>query len=112
MEQVSESEKAYREGEWGVKYLFRGPRIEWGVIRLKPGQQLGGHYHEQVEETFWVLEGEAVLEIDGEPHHLAAGEAVRLDATERHAIANQSTAPLKMAFIKSPYLPKDKVLYG
>ena len=112
MDKVSESEKAYREGTWGVKYLFRGPRIEWGVIRLEPGQHLDGHYHQQVEETFWVIEGQAVLHVDGEPHALAAGEALRLEAERRHSISNESDQPMRLAFIKCPYLPEDKVLYG
>jgi quercetin dioxygenase-like cupin family protein len=110
MERISESQKEYRDGDWGVKYLIRGPSIEWGVIRLKPGQNLDGHYHEQVEETFWLLEGSAILSVDGEPHHLVAGDAVRLEAKRRHSISNESDQPMKMAFIKCPYLPKDKVL--
>ena len=28
----------YRGGTSGVKYLMRGPSIDWGVILLKPGE--------------------------------------------------------------------------
>ena len=109
MEKVRESEKEYRNGDWGVKYLMRGPKIDWGVILLKPGQRMGGHYHDKVEETFYVLEGEATFYVDDKPHYLAAGDAVRLQAPERHDVFNESNQPLKMVFIKCPYLPKDKV---
>ena len=54
MELVREEDKAYRFGDWGIKYLFRGPRIDWGVFYLKPGTNLGAHYHNQVEETFFI----------------------------------------------------------
>ena len=41
MERVNEHEKTYRNGQSGVKYLFRGPCIDWGLIRFAPGEQLG-----------------------------------------------------------------------
>ena len=110
MERVRESEKEFRGGDSGVKYLFRGPRIDWGVIKLLPGQLLGAHYHKEVEETFYVLEGEATFLVDDVEHKLVAGDAVRLEAPERHEVFNHSDQTVKMAFIKCPYLPKDKVV--
>ena len=109
MELVKESEREYRGGDSGVKYLFRGPNIDWGVILLLTGQSLGGHYHHQVEETFYILEGQASVDVDGTKHELEAGDAIRLKAPECHDIINKSDQPLKMVFIKSPYLPTDKV---
>ncbi len=109
MERVSEKDLAYRDGNSGVKYLFRGPKIDWGVILLLPGQTLSPHYHEQVEETFYILEGQADFTVDGATQTLQAGEAVRLEPTEKHAVVNSGSEPVKMVFIKSPYLPKDKV---
>lgn len=109
MEKVKESEREYRGGEHGVKYLFRGPKIDWGVILLLPGQRLGAHYHHEVEETFYVLEGEASFYVDDVKHPLVAGDAIRLEAPECHDVLNESDQPLKMVFIKCPYLPKDKV---
>jgi quercetin dioxygenase-like cupin family protein len=110
LEKVKESEREYRGGDSGVKYLFRGPRVDWGVILLRPGQGLDGHYHTEVEETFYVLEGEATLYVDNEPHHFRAGDAARLEAPERHRLINNGQQSLKMVFIKCPYLPQDKVL--
>ena len=109
MEKVKESEKEYRGGDHGVKYLFRGPKIDWGVILLLPGQCLGAHYHHEVEETFYVLEGQASFYVDDVKHPLVAGDAIRLEAPECHDVLNESDQPLKMVFIKCPYLPKDKV---
>jgi len=35
MEKVNENEKEYRKGnKSGPKYLMRGPKLEWGIIRL------------------------------------------------------------------------------
>ena len=109
MKKQSESELTYRDGDSGVKYIFRGPKIDWGVILMLPGQALGGHYHEEVEETFYVAQGEGVFIIDGETHPAREGDAFRMDPRDRHDILNNTQAPLKLIFIKCPYLPQDKV---
>ncbi len=109
MEKVNEAQQAFRAGASGVKYLFRGPQIDWGVILLEPGQRLGAHYHEQVEETFYLLSGQATLVTGGREVPLAPGDAVRLPAPEDHDLRNGGAEPAKLVFIKSPYLPKDKV---
>lgn len=112
MEKVNESQMAFRGGASGVKYLFRGPQIDWGVILLLPGERLGAHYHEQVEETFYLLSGHATLLADGQAVPLVPGDVVRLPAPEQHDLRNDGTEPARLVFIKSPYLPKDKIDVG
>ena len=41
MERVNANELEFRNGESGPKYLFRGPRVDWGLIRFLPGETLG-----------------------------------------------------------------------
>jgi mannose-6-phosphate isomerase-like protein (cupin superfamily) len=109
MQKVSEHELAYRNGDSGVKYLIRGPRIDWGVMLLLPGQTLGGHYHREVEETFYIVEGMGTMVVNGEAMPAMAGDAFRLDPEDRHDLRNHSTRPMKVVFIKHPLLPEDKV---
>jgi len=110
MEMVHESEKPYRGGASGVKYLFRGPRIDWGVILFAPGEQLGRHLHQEVEETFYFVQGAGGrFVIGGREHPIRIGMAVRIDPGEVHNIINDTGEPLKAVFIKSPYNPTDKV---
>ena len=109
MQKVSESELEYRGGDSGVKYLVRGPKIDWGVILMLPGQTLGGHYHEEVEETFYVVSGRGTFVVNGKSLPAAQGDAFRMEAQDRHDIRNDSDSPLKLVFIKCPYLPQDKV---
>jgi len=109
MERVNEKEKEFRFGDAGPKYLFRGPKIEWGILVLKPGGSLGAHYHKEVEETFYFLEGEARLLINGTEYVGKAGDAFRLEPGEKHDILNDSRSPIRAVFIKSPYNPEDKI---
>jgi len=110
MEKVSEHDREYRGGASGVKYLFRGPRIDWGVILFAPGEELGRHKHHEVEETFYFVEGRGGrLIVDGAEYPIEIGDAFRIEPGEVHNIVNDTPAPLKAVFIKSDYKPEDKV---
>lgn len=109
MRKVNEAGIAYRGGDSGVKYLMRGPQIDWGVILMLPGQSLGGHYHRAVEETFYVVAGRGTFVVNGDAFAATEGDAFRMEPEDQHDIRNDTTAPLKLVFIKCPYLPDDKV---
>jgi mannose-6-phosphate isomerase-like protein (cupin superfamily) len=110
MERVREQDQSYRGGASGVKYLFRGPRIDWGVILFAPGQELGRHLHARVEETFYFVEGKGgCFTLDGREYPITVGCAFRIEPGEVHNIVNDTGAPLKAVFIKSSFDPKDKV---
>lgn len=109
MKIINEAQLSFRNGDWGVKYMSRGPEIEWGVILLPPGQASGCHRHERVEETFYVLEGNPTLWIDGKETMASPGTAFQIPAPEAHEVINNSNRPAKVVFIKAPYLPQDKI---
>ncbi len=110
METVREQDRKFRGGASGVKYLFRGPKIDWGIIVFAPGEELGRHLHNEVEETFFFVEGEGGrIVVDGKEHAIAVGLAVRIEPGEVHNIVNDTEADLKAVFIKSSYSPTDKV---
>ena len=109
MEQVNEQDLEYRGGDSGVKYLFRGPKIDWGVLRMKPGDTLGHHYHDRVEETFYFVKGEPLMIVNGEEFRVRRGDAFRLDPSDKHDIVNDTDDVVDVVFIKSTYDPKDKV---
>jgi mannose-6-phosphate isomerase-like protein (cupin superfamily) len=109
MQRVNEFELPFRAGDSGAKYLMRGPLLDWGVIVLRPGEKLAPHYHQEVEETFYVVQGQAMLTVGERDFRAIAGDAYRLEPHEHHALANSGTDLLKVVFIKTPYLPDDKI---
>ena len=109
MQHVNEFELNYRDGASGAKYLFRGPNLDWGVLLFLPGQQLGPHHHERVEETFYFTSGSPKMIVNGVEHRVRTGDAFRLDPGEVHNIVNDTDEPTTAVFIKSSYDPKDKV---
>ena len=109
MERANEKEKEYRNGNSGPKYLIRGPKLEWGIIQLQPGEKLGAHYHNEVEETFFFFGGAPKIIVNTKEIQVKEGDVFRLEAKERHDIINDTGKAVKLIFIKCPYLPEDKI---
>jgi len=94
-----------------VKYLMRGPSIDWGVILLKPGELMGdkAHGHNLLDETFYFAEGDGVMIIDDKEYEAPQGSVFLCEPKEMHNIRNDSDKPIKVVFVKSSYLPDDKI---
>ena len=73
---VNESEKEYRFGNSGPKYLMKGPRMNFAVVQFQPGEDFKAHYHNIMEEDFFILEGEIDIVVDGTVHHLKQGDLI------------------------------------
>jgi len=109
MDKVNANDKPYRHGQSGPKYLFRGPNIDWGVIRFLPGERLGRHKHLEVEETFFFTRGTPKMIVNGQEFRIEEGDAVRLSPNDDHDIVNDTSEPVDAVFIKDRYKPDDKV---
>ena len=55
---VNEEDKEYRFGDSGPKYLMKGPRMNFALVQFQAGQDFKAHYHNVMEENFYILEGE------------------------------------------------------
>ncbi|HGY10348.1 MAG TPA: cupin domain-containing protein [Oceanithermus profundus] len=107
---IHEDEVEYRfDGVSGPKYLLRGPRSDFGMVVLMPGEDFQTHYHRQVEENFFTLEGEVEIYINGEPFTLRPGDLCHVPPMHPHYLINNGRTPWKAIFVKAPYDPKDKV---
>ena len=62
---------------------------------MTPGQSTDRHYHKVCEEFYFLLEGTAQMEIDGETRAVGPGDAILIPAGARHQI----TAQTKLRFL-------------
>jgi len=108
---ISSSRTApYRFGEFGPGYIIRGPRTDYGVVFLRPGDDAGNHYHAHIEETFVALEGECTLWIDGRGRHtIRVGDVLQMEPGDQHYFVNNSAGDFRALFVKAPYDPDDSV---
>jgi mannose-6-phosphate isomerase-like protein (cupin superfamily) len=110
MKHVNEKDFQYRGGESGVKYLMRGPSIDWGLILLKPGEKMAekAHGHNLLDETFFFVEGDGIMTVDNNEFVALEGSVFLVEPKELHNIRNDSPKPIKIVFIKGDYKPDDK----
>ena len=106
---VNEHEREYRFGDSGPKYLMQGPRMNFALVRFKPGEDFKAHYHNVMEENFYILEGEVVIVVDAEEHILTAGDMIHIEPGEAHYLVNRADKPVKMVAVLAPSKDGDKV---
>ena len=64
---------------------------------MAPGQATERHYHKLCEEFYFLLEGTALMDVDGETRDVGPGDAILIPAGARHQI----TARSKLRFLCS-----------
>lgn len=106
---VDEKDKEYRFGDSGPKYLMKGPRSNFAIVQFQAGQDFKAHYHNIMEENFYILEGEVDIEVDGVAHTLKAGQMIHIEPKEVHYVINRSNGPVKMVSTLAPFQGVDKV---
>ncbi|MDR1837119.1 MAG: cupin domain-containing protein [Treponema sp.] len=106
---IDEKDKEYRFGDSGPKYLMQGPRMNFALVRFAPGQDFRAHYHEVMEENFYILEGIVTIVVDGTPHVLNPGQLIHIEPAEVHYVINKSSSVVRMIAVLAPYREADKV---
>jgi quercetin dioxygenase-like cupin family protein len=81
----------------GAKYL----EIALGEIERNEGSP--AHAHPDLEQAAYILEGEAVAEIDGVDHHVKAGDLLYFPAEVFHSIRVISEKVKLLVIYSPPY---------
>ena len=106
---VNEKDREYRFGDSGPKYLMKGPRMNFAIVQFQAGQDFKAHYHNIMEENFFILEGEVDIVVNGVVHHLTAGQLIHIEPAEVHYVVNRSNSVVRMISTLAPYTDPDKV---
>jgi mannose-6-phosphate isomerase-like protein (cupin superfamily) len=107
---INEQEVPYRFNNIsGPKYLLRGPRSDFGLVQLMPGEDFQTHYHGAIEENFFTLEGSVELHVNEEVFVLNPGDLCHVPPHNPHYLINKGSQPWKAVFSKSPFDEKDKI---
>ena len=106
---VDEKDKEYRFGDSGPKYLMKGPRMNFALVQFMPGQDFKAHYHNVMEENFYILEGEIDIVVDGVVNHMYPGQMIHIEPGEVHYCKNSYDKPITMVSTLAPFQEVDKV---
>ena len=77
--------------------------------RVPPGDQERRHRHARARQFFYILTGEATLEIDGNEVALSAGQGIEVPPGSPHQFFNRSAADVEMLVISSPRSHGDRM---
>ena len=91
---------------WGTNcdgwHLVRTPELSVIQERVPPGGSETRHRHAQARQFFFVLEGEAVLEVAGERHTLPARTGLEIASGTPHQFRNDSPRDVVFLVISQP----------
>ncbi|MFM9859256.1 cupin domain-containing protein [Pseudoxanthobacter sp. M-2] len=76
--------------------------LEAFLVRVQPGGSSGGERHHDGEEVGFVRCGELVLTVNGEIHHLKAGDSFFFPSTQPHSFSNPGAVPTEIVWINTP----------
>lgn len=77
-------------------------RTQCAVMTIAPGADGGPAEEHRADQIVYVIEGEAVVRIDGRDHHAGAGTLVTIPAGLTHHVRNSGTTPLFLVTVYAP----------
>lgn len=107
---VDSKDREYRQGDHGPKYLMKGPRSNFGLCQLRPGEVATPHMHKVMEENFYVLKGKLQVEIDGVVTVVEEGQMFHIEPGEFHTVSNPTEVYNQYIIACAPYEKDDKYL--
>lgn len=77
-------------------------RMDFRISCYQPMAHVQEHVHQVQEQAYYVLQGEGLLTLDGQPVLMRRDDYVFVPPGVRHAIANQGTGPLVFFVVTTP----------
>jgi mannose-6-phosphate isomerase-like protein (cupin superfamily) len=102
-----------RHYRWGAAsdgwHLLEGEGLSVIQERVPPGDRERRHYHVRARQFFYVLQGQAVLEVDGIPVTLTARQGLEVPPGTPHVFRNDSQEDVEFLVVSSPKSHGDRV---
>jgi mannose-6-phosphate isomerase-like protein (cupin superfamily) len=77
-----------------------------------PGTASREHYHTEVEEVYYIMEGQGSLRVDGETRDIAPGDVVVIVPGQRHKVWQEGDGDLVMLVTCAPAYSEEEVEYS
>lgn len=83
-------------------HLLRDAALSVIRERVPPGAAEVAHRHRHARQFFYVLEGDAVIEVDSVRHALPAGHGLHVPPGVAHRFRNDSAADVHFLVVSAP----------
>lgn len=91
-------------------HLLQSHRLSVIQERVPPGAAEVMHYHETAQQFFFVLSGEATLEIGGRRFILGPQQGISVEPGTPHKLMNQGAVDVSFLVVSSPMSHGDRVV--
>ncbi|MDO5616376.1 MAG: phosphomannose isomerase type II C-terminal cupin domain [Cruoricaptor ignavus] len=97
---------------WGKYFVLQDEEnFKLKKIEVNPGQRLSYQYHYKRQEHWTVVQGEAVVILDGEEYFLKYGESIFIPQGAKHRIENRGTELLVFVEVQTgTYFGEDDIV--
>lgn len=77
------------------------------IVDIDPGKSSKNHYHSKVEETYFILSGEALVNVDGTEVSLMQGDLITITTGSHHKVTNSSDTEILQLYVTcaEPWTP-------
>lgn len=80
---------------------------------LPPGAAVTPHYHLELEEIYYLIEGQGLMTVGDEEREVQAGDAIYVPCGARHTLKNTGTEPLRLLVTCGPaFFYEDEIKEG
>lgn len=90
-------------------HLLKSDRLSVIQECMPPGTAEQRHYHERAQQVFYILEGRATFEIDGQINTMERGQSVHIPPGTPHRIQNNEITDLRFLVISEPKAHGDRL---
>jgi mannose-6-phosphate isomerase-like protein (cupin superfamily) len=103
--------KHYRWGDGKCDGWFLLERHDLNVIqeRVPPGGSEKRHYHQKSTQVFYILRGNAMMEMGGVKYEMSEGDSIVVEPGEPHRFMNIGNTDVRFLVISSPESHGDRV---
>lgn len=91
-------------------HLLKSSNLSVIQERVPPGGAEVNHYHEKAHQFFYILSGEATIEIKDKKFVLGSKEGISVPPNVPHRLLNEGSQDLSFIVISSPMSHGDRVL--
>lgn len=100
------------ERPWGKYYVLEDKEnYKLKRIQVNPGHRLSYQYHHHRQEFWTVVQGEALVVLDGVEHTVKYGESIFIPLGAKHRIENRSSELLVFVEVQTgTYFGEDDII--
>ena len=91
-------------------HLVKDPQFTVIEELIPPGAAEVRHYHKKAQQFFYILSGQAVIEVEGEDIVLGQGEGLHIPPGVPHRFRNASAEAVEFLVISQPPSHGDRII--